>query len=143
MDYDLVKSSNNYMEKLIEYKKNSIFEYVFDLSAEEIKKISDYAYDNVLNNIDNYKNIVIDGSIVGCLLLTDKDYGVFLDEIYLEKGYRNKEIGTDIIKKVILENDVIYLWVYKLNNKEISLYMKLGFKIIEDMGNRYYMKYGD
>ena len=65
-----------------------------------------------------------------------------LDEIYVEQEYRNKGIGTDIIKNVINENDIIYLWVYKENVKAISLYKKLGFNVIDETDSRYYMKYG-
>lgn len=64
-----------------------------------------------------------------------------LDEIYIEQEYRNKGIGTDIIKNVINENDIIYLWAYKENTKAISLYKKLSFNIIEETESRYYMKY--
>ncbi len=38
-------------------------------------------------------------------------------------------------------NDIIYLWVYKKNSKAISLYKKIGFKIIDESESRYYMKY--
>ena len=64
-----------------------------------------------------------------------------LDEIYLEEKYRNKGIGTNIIKEVINNNDIIYLWVYKENVQAISLYKKLGFNVIEETESRYYMKY--
>ena len=78
---------------------------------------------------------------VGCLLVTKKDDGVILDEIYLEEEYRNKGIGTDIIKNILKINPIVYLWVYKKNIKAISLYKKMEFKIINETENRYYMKY--
>ena len=78
---------------------------------------------------------------VGCLLVTKKDDGVILDEIYLEEEYRNKGIGTDIIKNILKINPIVYLWVYKKNIKAISLYKKMKFKIINKTENRYYMKY--
>ena len=59
----------------------------------------------------------------------------------LSEEYRNKGIGTDIIKKVISNNDTIYLWVYKENLKAISLYKKIGFFVIDETESRYYMKY--
>lgn len=78
---------------------------------------------------------------VGCLLVTKKDDGVILDEIYLEEEYRNKGIGTEIIKNILKNNFIVYLWVYKKNIKVISLYKKMKFKIIDEIENRYYMKY--
>ena len=141
MNYKLIKSSCNDIEKLINYKKKTIFEYAKDLSNDEINKINNYVKNNVPKLLNNYSNIVVDNKIVGCLLLTNKDDGILLDEIYLEEEYRNKGIGTDIIKEVIDNYDIIYLWVYKENLKAISLYKKVGFVVIEETESRYYMKY--
>jgi len=141
MNYKLIKSSCNDIEKLIDYKKKTIFEYAKDLPNNEINKINNYLKNNVPKLLNNCFNIVVDDKIVGCLLLTDKDDGILLDEIYIEEEYRNKGIGTDIIKNVISNNDIIYLWVYKENLKAVSLYKKLGFNVIETTESRYYMKY--
>ena len=82
-----------------------------------------------------------DNKIIGSFLLVNKDDGILLDEIFIEEPYRNKGIGTNIIKEVINNNDIIYLWVYKENVQAISLYKKLGFNVIEETESRYYMKY--
>ena len=42
---------------------------------------------------------------------------------------------------ILDENDTVCLWVYKLNEKAIRLYKRLGFEVLEDTKNRYYMKY--
>ena len=141
MNYKLIKSSNDDIEKLIDYKKKTIFEYAKDLSDEEINRINNYVNSEVPKLIIDYYNIIVDNKIVGCLLLTNKDDGKLLDEIYLEKEYRNKGIGTDIIKDILNNNDIVYLWVYKENEKAISLYKKLGFNVMEETDSRYYMKY--
>ena len=62
-----------------------------------------------------------------------------LDEIYIEKDYRNKKIGTNIIKDILKNNDTVYLWVYKDNKKAISLYERMGFNICQSTDTRYYM----
>ena len=141
MNYKLIKSAYTDIEKLIEYKKRTIFEYAKDLPEDEINRINNYVENNVPKLLNDYLNIIVGNKVIGCLLLTDKDDGKLLDEIYLEEEYRNKGIGTDIIKNVIKENDIIYLWVYKENNKAISLYKSLGFTVIEETDSRYYMKY--
>lgn len=141
MNYILVKSSNDDVEKLIEYKKETVFKYANNLSEEEKNKINNYINNNIPREIKNYCDIVVNDNIVGCLLLIDKEDGKLLDEIYLKKEYRNKGIGTDIIKNITKENNIIYLWVYKSNTRAISLYKKLGFSIIQEEKTRYYMKY--
>lgn len=141
MEYKLLTSSNKDINRLIEYKKRTIYEYAKDLSNEEIDKINKYVTSEVPKLINNYCNIVVDNKIVGCLLLTNKDDGKLLDEIYLEEDYRDKGIGTKIIKNILDNNDIVYLWVYKENVKAISLYKKLEFYVIEETESRYYMKY--
>lgn len=139
--YKLIKSEKRDIEKLIEYKKRTIYEYAENLSNEEIIKINNYVETNIPKLINNYCNIIVNEKIVGCVLLTDIDDGKLLDEIYLEEQYRNQGIGTDIIKNILNENNIVYLWVYKKNIKAISLYKKMGFNIIKETDTRYYMKY--
>jgi len=47
MNYKLIKSSNDDIDKLIDYKKKTIFEYANDLSNNEINKINNYVNNNV------------------------------------------------------------------------------------------------
>ena len=91
----------------------------------------------------DYYNIVLDDKIIGSILLKDIQEGKIIDEIYIEKEFRNNGIGTDIIMKVVKKsnNKNIYLWVYKENIKAVSLYKRLGFKIIDETESRYYMEY--
>ena len=63
-----------------------------------------------------------------------------LDEIYIDKEYRGNQIGSNIIKNLQEENNIIYLYVYK-ENKAYNLYLKLGFKVIEETQTRYLMKH--
>ena len=141
MEYKLSTSSNKDINRLIEYKKRTIYEYAKDLSNEEIDKINKYVTSEVPKLINDYCNIIVDNKIVGCLLLTNKDDGKLLDEIYPEEEYRNKGIGTEIINDILNNNDIVYSWVYKENEKAISLYKKLEFNVIEETESRYYMKY--
>ena len=112
MNYRLVNATKRDILKLIEYKLESIFDYAENLSLEEINQINDYVKSNVTKELNNYKVICIDDKKVGCLLITNKDDGVLLDEIYLEERYRNKGIGTSIIKEILSNyNIVIYGYI--------------------------------
>ena len=141
MEYKLSNSSNKDINRLIEYKKRTIYQYAKDLSNEEIDKINKYIINGIPRLINDYSNIIVDNKIVDCLLLINKDDGKLLDEIYLEEEYRNKGIGTEIINDILNNNDIVYLWVYKENERAISLYKKLGFNVIEETESRYCMKY--
>ena len=141
MNYELIHSSNNDIKRLIKYKKITIYEYANNLSEEEINEINNYVSNSVPKLLSDYCNIVINNKTVGCVLITNIEDGKLLDEIYIEEKFRNHGIGTDIIKNIIKENDIVYLWVYKENVQAISLYKRLGFKVIDETDSRYYMKY--
>lgn len=141
MNYQLQKASQKDISKLTSYKLNTIFEYARKLEDEEYHRILEYVQSNVPLELNQYQIIVVDGIVVGSLLLTEKDNHTFLDEIYLEESYRNKGIGKDILKNILSQYDIVYLWVYQSNQKAISLYKKLGFQIVEKTETRYCMEY--
>ncbi len=140
--YKLRNSIRKDKNMLINYKLSTILEYSYNLSAEEIKKINDYVKDNVVKNIGNYKIIMVDNQEAGCLLLSNYEDGKLLDEIYLEEKYRNMGIGTDIISDILKRHNVVYLWVYKNNEKALKLYKRLGFCVVLKTETRFLMKNG-
>ena len=141
LKYDLLNATNNDIDYIKKAKLYSIFKYAHDLPKDEILKINNYVEKSIPIEISNYKIIICNNKRIGCLLVTKRDDKVLLDEIYLEEEYRNRGIGTDIIKNILETNSNVYLWVYKENIKAISLYKKLKFKIIDETKTRYYMEY--
>ena len=140
--YKLENASIKDIEKIKKYKLNTIFEYAKDLDKEEVEKINNYVNKTISNQIFEYKNIALNNIIVGSFLITKNENGLLLDEIFIEEQYRNKGIGTSIIKDVVSKsNSNVYLWVYKDNIKAFNLYNKIGFNIKEETDSRYYMEY--
>ncbi len=141
-NYKLESASEKDIERIKKYKLNTIFEYAKDLDKEEVEKINDYVNEITPKQIFKYKNIVLNNIVIGSFLITKNENGLLLDEIFIDEQYRNKGIGTSIIKDIVSEsNNNIYLWVYKENIKAINLYNKLGFNIKEETDSRYYMEY--
>lgn len=139
MKYSLIDANEKDVDVLIKYKLENILDYAEKLSKEEIIKIKTYVNSHIPKQLNDYKMIAYDNRIIGCILILKKDDGVLLDEIYIEENYRNRGLGTKLIKDVILHNNIIYLWVYKENISAISLYKKLGFNILEETETRLYM----
>lgn len=141
MDYQLIKATNQNIDELINYKLSSILDYAKDINDEEKEKIVSYVHKNVPNQLESYQMINFSNEVIGCLLTTNYEDGVLLDEIYIKSEYQNKGIGTDIISNLMERNKNIYLWVYKDNINALNLYKKLSFKIIEETDSRYFMQY--
>lgn len=140
-NYILVKASKKDIPRLIQYKKDIIYMYSKDLVEDERKRIDEYVINSVNETLKDYFNIIVDDKVIGSVIIINLRRGKLLDEIYLEKEFRNNGVGTDIIRKIIENNKSVYLWVYKENSKAVSLYKRLGFKIIDETESRYYMEY--
>lgn len=140
MNYNLKNATVKDIQILIQYKLNTIMEYASDLTEKERDKIIKYVNNNIPKQIDNYQMILVNTKTIGAVLINNLDDGVLLDEIFIEEDFRNKGIGSSILKEIIQNHDIVYLWVYKLNKKAIKLYKKIGFKVIEETETRYYMK---
>lgn len=137
--YELVDSTSNDIETIIDYKCNNIFEYDYDLEPEEKKKIRKYVENDILVEIDNFKMIKVGNKLVGTVGVIDYEDGKMIDEIFIEESYRNKGIGTAIITDVLDKYDRVYLWGYKDNERAVNLYKRLGFVVKEDNDKRYFM----
>ena len=141
-NYKIETATINDLERIKYYKLKTIVEYAKSISEEEMTKIDNYICESVPTLIKEYKNIIYNKKIIGSILIRKIDEGLLLDEIFIEKEYRNKGIGSSIIKNYVLDNDHnLYLWVYKDNIKAFNLYKKLGFKIKEETDSRYYMEF--
>ena len=102
--YKLVKASKKDIPRLIKYKKDIIYMYSKDLVEDERNKIDEYVITSANEMFEDYYNIIIDDKIIGSILLKDMPQGKLIDEIYIEKEFRNNGIGTDIIRKMLENN---------------------------------------
>ena len=139
MNYKLEQSSMKDINILVDYKLRNIFDYAQHLSENEMSRIIDYVKKMVPTQLEHYRNITIDSRIIGCLLVFQENDYYVLDEIYIEEEYRNRGIGTDIIKNVIKEHNYVKLCVYKRNRRAYALYESLGFQVEYEKDERYHM----
>lgn len=139
-NYKLENARIGDIKRIKYYNLKTITEYADKLSDDEMNEINKYINNYVSSSINEYKNIIYNKKIIGSILISKIDNGFLLDEIFIEEKYRNKKIGSTIIKNLLNNiNENIYLWVYKDNVKAIKLYKNLGFKIINETDSRYYM----
>lgn len=141
MEYILKNANVENFNYLKEVKLYNILKYAENLTQSEMEEINNYVLEELKEKLENYQMIIAQEKIVGCILVEQNEDGVIIDELYLDENYRNKKIGSTIIENIKKDNNKVYLWVYKNNINAVKLYKKLNFKIIEETGTRYYMKY--
>lgn len=141
MEYVLKKSNDSDVERISNYELYNILKYANNASDNEKREIEDYVKKNVLKEIKDYQNIIIDGNIVGSILIIDDEGKISIDELFIEEKHRNKGIGRTVVKDIINNYDEVYIWVYKKNLNAIDLYEKIGFIKIDETENRVHMKW--
>ena len=64
-----------------------------------------------------------------------------IGNICIKPEYQNKGIGTAILKEIIFDNkgQDIKLQVFKINERAIKLYEKMGFEKIDETQTHYIM----
>ncbi len=106
------------------------------------------ALDRFFDGRDEWISIATDGDeIIAFLSIEvhheDVEY-IYLDDLSVTKAYRNKGIGTQLIRKAEayaheINIPAICFHVEKSNDAAFRLYTRLGYKIHEDQGHRYFM----
>lgn len=102
---------------LIEYKLQTIIPYL--KTNEEKLKVIAYVNEFIRNNFNKFIIIHYYFKKVGCFLIIDNE----LDTLYIIDKYRNKGIGSKILKKEKIDK----IKVKKENEKAIQFYDKNGF----------------
>lgn len=131
---------------------DQIIELWYNSNIDTYNFIDEKHFDNIKENVRNkfktkYNNIYIykENNIIKAFFLIEDDY---IDELYVNRIYRNQGIGTKIIDYLKENNHVLTLNIFKKNTKGINFYLKKGFKIIEEniedstKEEGYFMKWG-
>ncbi|MDU1412306.1 MAG: GNAT family N-acetyltransferase [Clostridium sp.] len=129
------------IEIIFQLNKTLIEKYE-DISKIDYKKVLEWVRKKIESNINEYTCIFENDNKVGYFYFHKVEEKMEVDDLYIFKEYRNRGIGTEILKKCISETNLpIFLYVFTKNTKAVSLYEKLGFKVVENIkDSRYVME---
>ena len=145
MDYTFRKAEKKDSEKI-----NQLFIEMMQ-TIRGTKQANGYP-DGYLNKFfdsrDEWIAVAVDnGNIIAFLSIEvhheDKEY-IYLDDLSVTKEYRNKGIGTKLIKTAEsyakeINIPTICFHVEKTNTNAFRLYQRLGYNIYQDQQTRYLM----
>lgn len=87
--------------------------------------------------------ITLDGADVGWVQTIRQEEGLFVAQIIVEHRFQRRGIGTEIMKRLILEAEQIglpvLLSVVKINPAR-TLYQRLGFHVTDEDERKFHMK---
>lgn len=79
--------------------------------------------------------ICVGSSDAGWLQISRDDSSIYLDQVHLAEGYRNRGIGSSLVRAVMTLAERLQLPVV-LNvirgNPAIALYLRLGFRVVNE-----------
>ncbi len=87
--------------------------------------------------------IALDGSDVGWLQTMTQDDELFIAQMFVDRPFQRRGIGTEVMKRLIGEaarvNQTVRLDVVKIN-PAVRLYERLGFQVVGEDDRKFYMK---
>ncbi|MDD5843564.1 MAG: GNAT family N-acetyltransferase [Solobacterium sp.] len=95
------------------------------------------------NSVNEYTSIYLNNHKCGYYHFCRNEEGILeIDDLYIFKEYQNKGIGTYVINNILITiNEPVMLYVFSKNEKAVSLYKRLGFRIIRNIKvSRYIME---
>ena len=125
-------------------KKDSIKKYVELIWGwDEEYQIKSFEKDFFL--LSNFKVIYSIDKKIGFLEINETDKLINITEIHINPEFQRRGIGSKIINEIIYEakekNKKIALGCFKKNHGAVKLYIKLGFKIIEETETHFVFEY--
>lgn len=127
---------------IYELCKRLILKYE-NLETIDYSKVMDWVREKIEKSIHEYTVIYADDRKAGYYHFYKNDNGQFeLDDLYIFPEFQNQGIGSMVITKCCQSvNAAIMLYVFIENKRAVSLYERLGFKVVEELHNsRYIMK---
>lgn len=107
-----------------------------DLQSISYEKVLAWCRRQIEENISRYTCILADGEKAGWYCFAPSEDGrMELDNFYVLPAYRNQGIGTAVLNRCIAETDKpIFLYAFIRNTRAMTLYARMGFRVIEYKG---------
>ena len=136
------KTSDEDIEEIYELCKQLIHDYE-QLDTINYPKVMNWVRKKIEKSIDEYITVYAGDRKAGYYHFYKNDSGQFeIDDLYVFPEFQNQGIGSTIVRKCCAStNAPIMLYVFIKNERAVSLYKRLGFKVTETIHNsRYIMK---
>lgn len=112
--------------------------------AIDLEKVLNWVRNKIEHCIGEYTAVFSDGKKAGYYHFFRNEEGEMeLDDLYIFPDFRRQGIGSQVIRKCCREIwEPVVLYVFIRNTGAVSLYERLGFRVVKALnGTRYIMKY--
>ena len=93
----------------------------------------DWTKRKIEKRIDEYTRVLADGEAAAFFRFVPDGERMELDDLYVLPAFRNKGIGTAILRRCVAGGRPIYFYVFTKNTRAIALYEREGFRKAEEV----------
>ena len=83
--------------------------------------------------IGEYTRVLRDGQTVAYFRFVPDGERMELDDLYVLPAWRNRGVGTAILRRCLAQGKPIYFYVFTGNTRAVALYEREGFRKAEDV----------
>ena len=83
--------------------------------------------------IGEYTRVLRDGQTVAYFRVVPDGERMELDDLYVLPEYRNRGVGTAVLRRCLAQGKPIYFYVFTGNARAVALYEREGFHKAEDV----------
>ena len=83
--------------------------------------------------IGEYTRVLADGKTAAFFRFVPDGERMELDDLYVLPAFRDRGIGTAVLRRCVAEGRPVYFYVFMKNTRAIDLYEREGFRKVEDV----------
>ena len=93
----------------------------------------DWTKRKIEKRIGEYTRVLADGEVAAFFRFVPDGERMELDDLYVLPAFRNKGIGTAILRRCVAQGSPVFFYVFTKNSRAIALYEREGFRKTEDV----------
>ena len=143
MDLQYSKAEKDDVEIIYQFECELVDAYE-DKDAIAYDKVMAWIHNKISENIGEYTRVSLEGRPVAWFRFVPSEGRMEMDDLYVLPEFRNRGIGTKILEKCCSDTDLpVFLYVFRKNVGAVSLYERMGFRVIEEVGRTRYIMQRD
>lgn len=93
----------------------------------------DWTRRKIEKRIGEYTRVLCDGETAAFFRFVPDGERMELDDLYVLPAFRERGIGTAILRRCVAQGKPVYFYVFTKNTRAVALYEREGFRKVEDV----------